>query len=354
MITASHDPDPGASLWHIRLTVALLLAVLLALLWATGHGPGAAGSCCAGSSVASTATSAALAPAAVTAAQPVPAVESPPEPAVVPAAPVAAPTQPPVATPEAVAIVDEAPMPTEPGYSIDDPNAEVRATASTLEKWTGPSRPKLEHEVQIPAPRPVVEPAEGVAEAAPVEEPAAEPPAEPPAEPAYTLTDPNAQVRSNQVELSPWTGPTWPKLDHFVYYPPAKAVAAEPLPTEPAPAAEPSPAPEPAADLPPAEKVYFATSKWDLPADTSGKLAPIIAYLQSHPTAKAVIQGFHDPRGDAETNAMLAKNRAGAIWNVLTEAGISRDRVILQKPLDTTGTGSLAEARRAEVSVRNE
>jgi K(+)-stimulated pyrophosphate-energized sodium pump len=91
-----------------------------------------------------------------------------------------------------------------------------------------------------------------------------------------------------------------------------------------------------------------------LPADTSGKLAPIIGYLQSHPTAKAAIQGFHDPRGDAETNAMLAKNRAGAIWNVLTEAGISRDRVILEKPLNTTGTGSLAEARRAEVSVRNE
>jgi outer membrane protein OmpA-like peptidoglycan-associated protein len=333
MITATPDPNPAASVRHIRLTVALLLAALLALLWWTGHGPFATAGCCGNP-----------------AASPAPTAE-----AVPPPAPAAAP-------PAAMPPASEAPA--APAYEIRDPNGQVTANPSTLEKWTGPSEPVFEHEVQVPAPRPAP-PVEALAEADPIEEVApvpveevaevppeptpapapVEPEVEAPPAPSYVVTDPNAQVRPNSVELAPWTGATPPTFEHDVYYPPARAVVEQPV-AEPADTAP--------GGVPPAATVYFATSKWDLPADTDAKLAPIIAYLAAHPSAKAVIQGYHDPRGDADTNAFLAKNRAGALWNVLTAAGISKDRVILQKPENTTGTGSLAEARRAEVSVQAE
>lgn len=290
---------------HVRLTVALLLSALLAYLWHTGHGPGAAVACCGSAPVVSEA--------------PVSVAESAPTPMAESAASV----------------------------TLTNPNAQVLPSASTLAPWNGPTPPAFEHEVQYPvakiaepvaeeSPVPETAPAEPAPAAAPA--PATEVAEQAPAEPTYTLTDPNAQVLQSASTLSAWTGPTFPKLEHFVYYPPAAAPAVEPA----VPAS---------AELPPTARVYFATSKWDLPADIDATLASIVRFLKAHPESKAVIQGFHDPRGNADVNEILAKNRAGAIWDALIAAGIARDRIELQKPVNTVGSGSLAEARRAEVSV---
>ena len=110
---------------------------------------------------------------------------------------------------------------------------------------------------------------------------------------------------------------------------------------------------EPAAvvEAPPAAKLYFATAKTNQPADSSATLAPIVAWLLAHPEAKAVVSGFHDPRGGAALNARLAKGRAESTVAALVAAGIDASRIEMREPADENGGGDLQEARRVEVSV---
>ena len=109
----------------------------------------------------------------------------------------------------------------------------------------------------------------------------------------------------------------------------------------------------PVVDVPPAARVYFAVNKTGLPSSSATALADVIAYLKTHDGAKATVVGFHDPRGDAAHNNDLALGRAKSVAAALTAAGIGADRVIMQKPAETAGSGTLQEARRVEVSVRH-
>lgn len=114
------------------------------------------------------------------------------------------------------------------------------------------------------------------------------------------------------------------------------------------PAAEvPTAAPAPIA----AANLYFEVDKFDLPADTAANLAPIVEYLKANPTAKSAISGYHDPTGDRDHNIELAKNRALAVRDYLVKQGIEEARIDMRKPIETTGSGSLEEARRVEVSI---
>ena len=136
-----------------------------------------------------------------------------------------------------------------------------------------------------------------------------------------------------------------------VVAPPVEAVA--PAVTVPTPdVTVPTPIAAPVG-VPPAARVYFATNRIAVARATSDTaLALVIAYLKANPTAKASIVGYHDPRGSAAANAALAKGRAQTVGAALRRAGIADDRVVLETPVETTGTGSLDEARRVEVSVR--
>lgn len=111
-------------------------------------------------------------------------------------------------------------------------------------------------------------------------------------------------------------------------------------------AAAPVAAPIPAANL------YFDVDKFVVPGDTDGKLQPIVEYLNANPGAMAVISGYHDPTGDKAHNIELAKNRAFAVRDYLMKSGIAEARLDMAKPIETTGSGDLQEARRVEVSVR--
>jgi outer membrane protein OmpA-like peptidoglycan-associated protein len=66
------------------------------------------------------------------------------------------------------------------------------------------------------------------------------------------------------------------------------------------------------------------------------------------------LSNFHDPTGNLEHNLELAKNRALAVRDFLVRQGIAQPRIDLAKPVETTGSGSLDEARRVEVSVRTD
>lgn len=109
---------------------------------------------------------------------------------------------------------------------------------------------------------------------------------------------------------------------------------------------------EPAATMPPpAAKLYFDTGKTALPSDSDTTLAPIVEWLDAHPQSKAVLSGFHDPRGNQAVNEELAYNRAKAAQAGLIAAGVDVMKIEMRKPQSVDGGGDLAEARRVEVSV---
>jgi outer membrane protein OmpA-like peptidoglycan-associated protein len=139
--------------------------------------------------------------------------------------------------------------------------------------------------------------------------------------------------------------------------PAAVAEVAAPVAAVVAPAAAPAPAPAvvaPAAVVPasiPAAKVYFDLDKTTLPKDVDATLAEVQAYLKANGDAKAKIAGFHDPSGNKAHNEDLAKNRAKAVKTEFTKLGVAEDRLVMEKPTETTGTGDAKEARRVEVTV---
>jgi outer membrane protein OmpA-like peptidoglycan-associated protein len=135
---------------------------------------------------------------------------------------------------------------------------------------------------------------------------------------------------------------------------PAPVVESAPAPA-PMPAPEPMPAPAaeaaPAAEIPLAN-YYFEVDQFALPVAREGSLEAVIAYLKANPTAVASVSGYHDPTGDAAHNEELARKRATAVKDAMTAAGIPDSQIDMVKPIVTTGSGDLAEARRVEVAIR--
>lgn len=94
---------------------------------------------------------------------------------------------------------------------------------------------------------------------------------------------------------------------------------------------------------------YFATGSADLAPGAAEALAVVIKGVQDG--RKAVISGFHDTTGDAAANDALAKLRAQTVQDVLVGLGMPANKVTLEKPAVTTGSGNGAEARRVEVKL---
>jgi outer membrane protein OmpA-like peptidoglycan-associated protein len=94
---------------------------------------------------------------------------------------------------------------------------------------------------------------------------------------------------------------------------------------------------------------YFATGSADLAPGAAEALATVIKGVQDG--RKAVVSGFHDTTGDAASNEQLARKRAEMVRDVLVGLGVAADKVDLQKPVVTIGSGNDAEARRVEVKL---
>ncbi|MEB0013506.1 sodium-translocating pyrophosphatase [Glaciimonas sp. Gout2] len=98
--------------------------------------------------------------------------------------------------------------------------------------------------------------------------------------------------------------------------------------------------------------IRFAEGKSDAPFGAADQLATIIAAAKARPDAKLVLRGFHDATGNSANNAEIAKERAMSVKALLLMGGVTEDRIILQKPESTTGSGDNAEARRVEISIQ--
>ena len=112
-----------------------------------------------------------------------------------------------------------------------------------------------------------------------------------------------------------------------------------------APAAGPATA---GAELP--LSVLFATGKSALDEAGQKAIASAVAFLASRPEAKMALSGFVDASGDPARNAELAKQRAFAVRDALTQAGVAADRISLRKPEQIeAGKADAARARRVDI-----
>lgn len=138
----------------------------------------------------------------------------------------------------------------------------------------------------------------------------------------------------------------------------ALPVLAAPVPAAPASAAAPATAPSAQAVSDAASitveygvvKFYFASGKADLAPGAGAALVDVVRAARSG--KKVVISGFHDPKGNAAVNAELARQRALAVRDALTAAGVADSQITLQKPEQVAGSGSDAEARRVEITLQ--
>lgn len=101
----------------------------------------------------------------------------------------------------------------------------------------------------------------------------------------------------------------------------------------------------------PNARLYFGFDKDIDPTDKDGSLAAVVSYLKNNSKAIAFVSGFHDPTGRKGHNEELASRRAETVVSMMKAAGIPADRIIQDKPVETTGTGTLGEARRVEVTI---
>ena len=100
--------------------------------------------------------------------------------------------------------------------------------------------------------------------------------------------------------------------------------------------------------------LYFGVGSSALaPAQAPGT-AKLIAYLAANPDKKALISGYHSASGELAANQELAKQRAFAVRDTLQAGGITANRVVLDKPLQTEAniSGEDPVARRVEVTIR--
>jgi outer membrane protein OmpA-like peptidoglycan-associated protein len=145
--------------------------------------------------------------------------------------------------------------------------------------------------------------------------------------------------------------------------PPVAAAAPAPVAAVPAPAAV-TPAAVPASAVQAAQaasdaasitveygvvKFYFASGDAELAAGAADALVDVVKGARGG--KKIIISGFHDARGSAARNAELARQRALAVRQALLAAGVPDSQIRLEKPAQTAGTGSDAEARRVEIAL---
>ncbi len=107
-------------------------------------------------------------------------------------------------------------------------------------------------------------------------------------------------------------------------------------------------------DTKPALKVYFETGKSEVTKDLAAAALPLKDYIGQHPGTTIAISGYNDPTGSAALNAALSKRRAQQVAAALEGSGIAATSIKLEKPSDTTGSGTdKAEERRVEVTIRD-
>ena len=73
--------------------------------------------------------------------------------------------------------------------------------------------------------------------------------------------------------------------------------------------------------------VFFDYDAYDVRPDAQSVISKDVAFLNAHPTLKIVVGGYCDDRGSTEYNLALGENRANAVKQALTSAGVTASRI---------------------------
>lgn len=98
-------------------------------------------------------------------------------------------------------------------------------------------------------------------------------------------------------------------------------------------------------------KVFFETGKAGLNVAAQKTVDGALVALKDAGTTKVDITGFTDKTGNRDQNLELAKERAKAVRAALEKAGVANERINMKPPMEITGSGNDAEARRVEINL---
>jgi peptidoglycan-associated lipoprotein len=183
--------------------------------------------------------------------------------------------------------------------------------------------------------------------------PAPAPPPPPPAPTASISVDPNTIEKGQSANLSWQTsgatdvsidgiGAVQPSgsqqvspADSTTYHLTAKGAGGTQDATARITVTQPPPPPQQAAPSPTEEElfassikdVYFDYDKADVRADQQSSIQADAQFLAQHSSVNFTIEGHCDERGSTEYNLALGDQRASAVKNALTAAGVSASRI---------------------------
>jgi photosynthetic reaction center cytochrome c subunit len=100
--------------------------------------------------------------------------------------------------------------------------------------------------------------------------------------------------------------------------------------------------------------LYFNTGSAQLEGAQATGMSQLIDTMKAKPEVSATISGYHSAAGTLAQNQELAKQRAFAVRDSLTAAGIDAARVKLEKPVQAAANlaGDDPSARRVEITLK--
>ena len=75
------------------------------------------------------------------------------------------------------------------------------------------------------------------------------------------------------------------------------------------------------------DRVFFGYDRYDLTPEAQGVLQRQVAWLQSNPQWRVVVEGHCDERGTREYNLALGERRANAAANYMVALGLDPNRI---------------------------
>ena len=75
------------------------------------------------------------------------------------------------------------------------------------------------------------------------------------------------------------------------------------------------------------EDVFFQFDSWTLTQEGKQSLQRTLVWFEQDPSSNLIIEGHADQRGTQAYNMVLAKKRAGAVQNYLSQLGIESSRM---------------------------